>query len=233
MGTGMTIDTATLEALRAHLRRAASDEFLMECAIEALARQGASASLAALCDGHVSLQRLFAIAPREHFDKMLDHMQRWINVYAAGEEIVLISSPRESLERSRELFEACRNVVEALEAHGVVRIGDYLRDGHTQFAFHVIEEPSARAFRPNPVFARVLAQPGPRHPVCVRFIGADRALSGSRDATMTLWDLGSGHALRTFHGHADTVWSIACDADGKRAVTASGDRTMRLWDLAR
>jgi WD40 repeat protein len=49
--------------------------------------------------------------------------------------------------------------------------------------------------------------------------------------TLKVWDLESGHALRTLEGHSSYVSAVAVTADGKRAVSASGDKTLKVWDL--
>src|SRR4051812_47967071 len=58
-----------------------------------------------------------------------------------------------------------------------------------------------------------------------------RALSGSADHTLKLWELDSGRQLRTFSGHAGEVRSVAFSPDGKRALSGSADHTLKLWDL--
>ena len=58
-----------------------------------------------------------------------------------------------------------------------------------------------------------------------------RALSGSHDRTLRLWDLETGAELRRFEGHEGWVNSVAVLADGRRALSGSEDRTLRLWDL--
>ncbi len=59
-----------------------------------------------------------------------------------------------------------------------------------------------------------------------------RALSGSDDNTLRLWDLATGETLRTLEGHSDWVSAVAVLADGSRVVSGSWDDTLRLWDLA-
>jgi len=58
-----------------------------------------------------------------------------------------------------------------------------------------------------------------------------RALSGSYDNTLRLWDLETGESVRTLEGHTDLVRAVAVLADGRRAVSGSRDKTLRLWDL--
>jgi WD40 repeat protein len=57
-----------------------------------------------------------------------------------------------------------------------------------------------------------------------------RAVSGSEDRTVRLWDL-EGGAPRTFEGHTDGVQAVSVTPDGRLAVSGSKDHTLRLWDL--
>ena len=58
-----------------------------------------------------------------------------------------------------------------------------------------------------------------------------RAVSGSRDNTLKVWDLASGQEIQTLSGHKDQVWAVALTPDGKRAVSGSADNTLKVWDL--
>ena len=58
-----------------------------------------------------------------------------------------------------------------------------------------------------------------------------RALSGSANRTLRLWDLETGAELRRFAGHERAVTSVTVLADGRRALSVSWDKTLRLWDL--
>jgi len=57
-----------------------------------------------------------------------------------------------------------------------------------------------------------------------------RAVSGSWDYTLRVWDLETGECLRTLEGHVLNVDSVSVSPDGRRAVSGSLDNTMRVWD---
>ena len=58
-----------------------------------------------------------------------------------------------------------------------------------------------------------------------------RAVSASRDGTLKVWDLESGHKPRTLIGHTAGVLCVSVSADGRRAVSGSFDHTLKVWDL--
>jgi WD40 repeat protein len=58
-----------------------------------------------------------------------------------------------------------------------------------------------------------------------------RAVSGSTDRTLRLWDLESGQTIHTLKGHTNFVMAVALTPDGRRAVSGSDDQTLRFWDL--
>ena len=59
-----------------------------------------------------------------------------------------------------------------------------------------------------------------------------RALSGSHDKTLSLWDVASGRHLRTFKGHFSKVKSVVFSPDGRLVLSGSWDKTLRVWDAA-
>ncbi|MCB2154147.1 TIR domain-containing protein, partial [bacterium] len=58
-----------------------------------------------------------------------------------------------------------------------------------------------------------------------------RAISGSVDNTIRLWDVDSGRCLRVMEGHTERVGSVSWSPDGRRAISGSVDNTIRLWDV--
>jgi WD40 repeat protein len=58
-----------------------------------------------------------------------------------------------------------------------------------------------------------------------------KAVSGSEDFTLKLWDLKTGSELRSFRGHRYHINSVAITRDGSRAVSGSSDGTMKVWNL--
>jgi WD40 repeat protein len=58
-----------------------------------------------------------------------------------------------------------------------------------------------------------------------------RAVSGSDDHTLKVWDLESGAEVRTLSGHTSGVSVVVVTADGKRAVSGATDTMLKVWDL--
>jgi small GTP-binding protein len=56
-----------------------------------------------------------------------------------------------------------------------------------------------------------------------------RALSGSFDNTVRLWDLELGRCLRVLEGHTASVLSVAWSPDGKRVFSGAWNGVMRVW----
>jgi WD40 repeat protein len=58
-----------------------------------------------------------------------------------------------------------------------------------------------------------------------------RAVSGSVDRTLKVWDLHSAQELMTLSGHLGVVFAVALTPDGRRAISVSVDRTLKVWNL--
>jgi WD40 repeat protein len=59
-----------------------------------------------------------------------------------------------------------------------------------------------------------------------------KAVSGSSDKTLKIWDLATGKELATLTGHTCYVRAVALTNDGTKIVSGSGDNTLKIWDLA-
>jgi WD40 repeat protein len=58
-----------------------------------------------------------------------------------------------------------------------------------------------------------------------------RALSGSGDKTLRVWDLEGDEPARVLKGHTGSVNAVARSGDGRRAVSGSEDKTLCVWDI--
>ena len=67
----------------------------------------------------------------------------------------------------------------------------------------------------------------------VQFLpGGTRAVTGSRDDTMRLWNLGPQPEVTIFRGHEKGVSPARFDPSGTSLVTVAEDGTCRVWDVA-
>ena len=75
---------------------------------------------------------------------------------------------------------------------------------------------------------------GHKGPVtCVSLSGDGlRALSGSTDHTVRVWDVSGQKCVGVLEGHTKTVWGVAMSGDGRRAVSGCYDHTVRVWDVS-
>ena len=58
-----------------------------------------------------------------------------------------------------------------------------------------------------------------------------RAISGSWDNTIKVWNLTTGKEQITLKGYSNWVYTVAVTADGNRAISGSFDTSLKVWDL--
>ena len=69
---------------------------------------------------------------------------------------------------------------------------------------------------------------------CIRLIfspDGKTLAGGSYDATIVLWDVGTGHPKKTLTGHTAGVYSVAFSPDGRTLASGGRDETIRFWDV--
>lgn len=58
-----------------------------------------------------------------------------------------------------------------------------------------------------------------------------RAISGSADGTIRVWDAATAEARKVLDGHTERVTSCSFSQDGTRVLSASDDTSLRLWNV--
>ena len=59
-----------------------------------------------------------------------------------------------------------------------------------------------------------------------------KAITGSADGTAMMWDVETGHCLKTFKVSKSGVVTSAClSVDNKTILTGSSDNIVKLWDV--
>jgi len=56
--------------------------------------------------------------------------------------------------------------------------------------------------------------------------------TASRDGTVRVWDVASGHELHKLEGHTGEVSTVAIGPDGHYLASGGNDRAVRIWNLA-
>ncbi|KAL7737535.1 hypothetical protein ACLKA6_007660 [Drosophila palustris] len=62
---------------------------------------------------------------------------------------------------------------------------------------------------------------------CLR---GDWLVSGSTDSLLKLWDVGTGHLVRSLQGHELGINDVTWSPDSKCLISCSDDKTIKLWD---
>ena len=58
--------------------------------------------------------------------------------------------------------------------------------------------------------------------------------SAAEDGLIHVWDIGSGHLLKTMRGHGKGyIYSLSFSKEGSVLVSSGSDNTVRVWDVKR
>jgi WD40 repeat protein len=66
---------------------------------------------------------------------------------------------------------------------------------------------------------------------CCSFVDSAKAVSGSGQGAVTLWDLARGTKEVCLAGHTAMIRCCTVTCDGSRVLTGSMDQTVKIWDL--
>lgn len=58
----------------------------------------------------------------------------------------------------------------------------------------------------------------------------NRAMTGSEDTSIHIWDVGTSQSIRLLTGHTAGVWTVAASSDGKLLASGGDDKALRLWN---
>ena len=59
----------------------------------------------------------------------------------------------------------------------------------------------------------------------------DRVVTASSDLTAKLWDVTTGHSLRSWGQHTGPLYCLSVSGDGRTLVTGAQDNTLRVWSI--
>jgi hypothetical protein len=174
---------------------------------------------------HEALEKIGAKTDKtEAITTVTQHYEAVVDVTAAAAETGM--SAAEFAERLGKSPDLSRSLG-ALRAKG----GSVQREAFAA-AFADIAKEFRLGSEPSPEPAASGAFAGHTQTIRAIAFSADgsRAVSGSDDRMLRLWEIAAGKELRRFEGHTGAVTAVAISPDGRRMASGSQDRTLRLWD---
>ena len=64
------------------------------------------------------------------------------------------------------------------------------------------------------------------------YLGDEMLASGSRDATIKIWNLNTGLNTKTLLGHTDYILSLAKLKENSLIASGSADLTIKIWNTS-
>jgi len=122
-----------------------------------------------------------------------------------------------------------RGTFQVLDPAAPPRVGAFSPDGRL---FTVNPQGQLQLWTPGSTRARLLAR-GLGVASALAFVpGTSLVAVGTRDGTLSLWNIDTGESRELPLGHEARVTGLDVTQDGRYLVSGSADRTARLWDLS-
>ena len=157
-------------------------------------------------------------------------------------ELSVVNKSTEALAASTKYLQYLKQSDEALSRQDYRQCAENLRRARSQSGYHRHPKAISRwgslyRYLPRCGFAagwEVANLEGHSQEVTSACLSMDNryALSSSKDGTLKLWDVPSGHCLRTFEVHSRGVPAACLSGDARHALSTCPDNLLQLWDVS-
>ena len=114
-------------------------EFMMpqsdatEYALKVLTEGNSEDILNALCNGTLNLTKLTEFMPLQRIRELVGNAEKWLNIYARGEEMIQIITYSGQL-TSTDILVRFRKLMDVFEKYGLVKISHSAESGLSQYS---------------------------------------------------------------------------------------------------
>jgi WD40 repeat protein len=182
-------------------------------------------------DGYTA--RLYDVTTGRQRQELVGH-QGWVQcaVFIPPDGMQVLTG---STDTTLRLWKVTADPAEALAVVGASTVAEALSPwGANPFGAAAVlitgTSSEVRRFEGHTQAVRGVGHPQTVHGVAVTSDGK-RALSGSEDGTLRLWDVATGREVGRWQGHAGKCCGIF-SPDNRQVLSYGGDGTLRLWDVA-